>query len=292
MLQSGQIWATNVRFMNDVTELDYGIETVREVLNDYTKALAVRNPKLTVEFKRNCKNTILPMLDDVAKKTTQFAVCLCRNGNLLSQWRGYGASGGGYAVGFVTNQLTQFCAKPRVPPASHLPSAAVYLRKIIYDKKVQRTLIKSWLNALEKRIAFLRATRGSRMIDLWNDYSGHTLLFLIYQCLVSFKHPGFKEEEEWRFIQQGRIGDEDLCAEGFRSRSGKIVHYASLSRPAAADPEKNDKKQLAGMPISTITFGPTLDAVATERTLQLLIKNHMPAHRKIALVPSGIPFIT
>jgi hypothetical protein len=224
------------------------------------------------------------MLDDAEKKTTQFAFCLCSNGNLLSQWRGYGASGGGYAIGFVTKHLSQFGAKPRVPDLGYSPSAAVFVRRVIYDSNQQKALVRRWLAALARQTRAVRAASGSGILDFARDTSAQTINLLLYQCLVSFKHPGFQEEEEWRIIQQGRIGDVDICAEGFRSRAGRIVHYAALSH-------QNDRNRTHELPIATITFGPTLDPQATARALDLLVKNHASG-RKISIVPSGIPFIT
>src|SRR2546423_10494745 len=39
MLQGRQLWATNVRFMNDTSELAYGIRLVREVLQESSETI-------------------------------------------------------------------------------------------------------------------------------------------------------------------------------------------------------------------------------------------------------------
>ena len=69
MLQSHQIWATNVRFMNDRSELDYGIRLVRRVLEE-DEFVA----KLDWLGFTKIKATIQLMLDDAENKTTHFAI--------------------------------------------------------------------------------------------------------------------------------------------------------------------------------------------------------------------------
>jgi hypothetical protein len=287
MLQSRQMWATNVRFMNDTSELDYGIRLVREIFEEKE---FVDQPSANIRTAfRPYREGIFAMLDDAEQNTKHFAVSFCENENLLSQWRGYGQSGGGFALGLETQRLGEFAAE--IVPNSSVTSAeiGVFLRRVIYDRNSQQALVQSWVRALVKS---LESHRKATKVASDDERLFSSVARLLYECLVCFKHPGFHEEREWRLIQQGRVGNTDVTKVDFRARTGRIVSYTPLTfRPktAARTVESHDANTL---PLAAITYGPTLDPQAAERALRSLLESRGYVPGRVGIRPSGIPFTT
>lgn len=291
MLQAHQIWATNVRFMNDRSELDYGINLVSRAFEE--DELIAKLPRQDKPAFVKIKAIIQLMLDDAEKKTTHFAICFCEKENLLSQWRGYGQSGSGFALGFQTDRLGEFVAEPR--PGSNVrpeESVPVILRRVIYDEQAQKEFVRSWIRAIVKSIQFDRSINKPPQTEWPYTQLGMVVIRLLYECLVCFKHPGFYEEEEWRLIQQGRVGDQDVTRVDFRTRSGRIVSYTPLTFRSAADAPAGQRQERNILPIVAITYGPTLDPIGSERALRAFLASRAYDVDHIVIRPSGIPFTT
>src|SRR5205085_11962410 len=67
-----------------------------------------------------------------------YLACFCENGDLLSQWRGYGSVGGGYAAGFVAEHLG-------LVQYQNINKPEPIVQKVIYDSAVQRKITSKWL---------------------------------------------------------------------------------------------------------------------------------------------------
>jgi Protein of unknown function (DUF2971) len=161
-----------------------------------------------------------------------FGVCFCENPDLLRQWRGYPASGGGYAIGFDTAAI----------------AAGRFLRPIIYDEEAQRRTLRSLLTTQCELLP--QAAKES------DDYRKKCLLLAVQiatsslvDCAFAFKHPKFAEEAEWRLVRvmmrerEPPIGGTPL----FRVGGTGLLPYTPF------DLKSRDGRQ----PISEIIVGPS-----------------------------------
>ena len=283
MLQSRQLWATNVRFMNDTSEMAHGIELVRETFTTIEPEVVRRSSIRKLAFE-SARTAIDAMVTDAEKFTKHFAVSFCSDGNLLSQWRGYGQLGGGFAVGFASQDVGRYAAEILSSYQGNPKDLAVFLRKVEYKEDEQRDLVRGWIRFLVDTLAAVKDHRAMLDAELWTTGPAGVVARMIYECLVCFKHHGFAEEGEYRLIQQGRIGSEDVCKVAFRARSGRLVSYAPLTFEAQADARSNN------LPIKSITYGPTLDSQAAERAVRWLLENHRFDAEGVLIQASGIPF--
>jgi hypothetical protein len=186
------IWATDVRYMNDASELSYAAELITEVTTEVFEA--VSKPTF---------RDALPTGDGAGSVfemglVRPFAACFCEHPDLLSQWRGYRADDTGYAVGL---DLRQIASLGDLPPNT-------YLRKVVYGPDEQRGEVRkvaeTWLAACESIMA-------SRRLDP-SDLLPYPALWALQRALTEhhlcFKHPGFQEEQEWRLIKLVALKDE------------------------------------------------------------------------------------
>ncbi|MBP6517559.1 DUF2971 domain-containing protein [Shewanella sp.] len=133
----------------------------------------------------------------------QFHVCcFSKYSDLLSQWRGYGDSGAGVAIGFNKRKLEDRCAG--------LNSGTIHAEifDVIYNKREQNRFFKNVCNSIEKQINFnnLRA-----------------LPFIL-------KSPSFLEEGEVRLFMQvsARTYTESGLKIKYRVVNGNIITYTEF----------------------------------------------------------------
>jgi hypothetical protein len=140
---------------------------------------------------------------------TPFVTCFCENGNLLSQWRGYGGSGAGFALGFSRLWLSTQAA---------FDGAPCRLQKVIYSPDDQQRLIHHYLEG---------ATTVSRQFEVRDtgaQWFWSMAARTMGRLVVAFKDPVFTEENEWRLVSQAILVGE----RGYRQSGHRIVPYASI----------------------------------------------------------------
>ncbi len=116
--------ASDVRYMNDFRELRHGLDLLRERLRAETRA-DFESSDVEAVFELFADQLDVPLFDESAKHLRVFAACLCKKGDLLSQWRGYAGGVGGYAIGFRTDVLKDRVTALQLTPPAHGQSFGV-----------------------------------------------------------------------------------------------------------------------------------------------------------------------
>src|SRR3954469_8344806 len=80
ILSSGRIWATDLEYLNDSRELRYGLDLLRDAMLAHQAGKWSREVDFILGFR------------DVPPARRMMVTCYCEDGDLLGQWRGYGAS--------------------------------------------------------------------------------------------------------------------------------------------------------------------------------------------------------
>ena len=221
-----ELWASNAAFLNDATELLY----IQGVLED---VLA----ELETEYDDAVVGGFLALMSGVFDRLYSqgmevFVACFCEGRDLLSQWRGYPSSDGGYAIGFRDASLT----------------AAGFLLPVIYDEKTQREVLRSLLTAqcdLLPKIAGEPPGYQDKCLAL----SVQIGMWSLADCAFAFKHPKFAEEAEWRLVRV-TMGDREPpvgIAPMFRVRGRGLLPYTTFALTTTD----------ANKPISEIVVGPS-----------------------------------
>ena len=314
MLSTGRVWGTNVGFLNDPSEMHYAAQLIRNVMTEEVKQLKAEQPPAEekksgwrgmVDVYADSMSTSLPAWTESLLKTFEdqgdaYMTCFCARDNLLSQWRGYGATGSGYALGFDARQI-----------GTPAPAAGgVLLRRVIYKPKAQIEIVRNWVReffrlgqslvqAMREQIPeqsvpatnfmyHLFTAPGIALSVIGRAATNKQLLAqgqqvftkFLAECLICFKDPAYQEEEEWRVIQNGQN-----AGIKFRPSGPRVVPYIEL----ALTPLTDDKPD-ARLPLKSITYGPTLEPAVTEKSLAMLLEHHKYNQPAIEIKRSGIPF--
>jgi hypothetical protein len=112
-----------------------------------------------------------------------FATCFCESGDLLSQWRSYGRSGG-YALGFSAERLT----------ATSLGEDATETQLVLSKVAYGEIEAARHLEALQKELASQSP---------WGLHGARSHMFVLQRVMAELarvKDPSWHEEQEWRLI--------------------------------------------------------------------------------------------
>jgi hypothetical protein len=192
ILTHHELWASDCQLLNDGTELSYA----RDFFFAEVKKLKLK-PLMDGGYR-----VAGPSLD----MFKVFIACFCEEGDLLSQWRGYGIDQG-YALGFNTAQLQALGFGEVVQVQYGITDPSKYFAQEIKDA------------------AEPSAHPG---VSEW-----HASEFLLPR-LASVKHPSFKEECEWRILKQLPIYELKQPGTNIRYRISDMgpIAYMVISFPS------------------------------------------------------------
>ncbi len=256
---SRSLRATNLRFMNDAKELSHAWKLMRGVLAEAKEKAAL--------------SAQLDLIDEIERATSTewagypdfYSVSFTANGDLLSQWRGYGSSGGGYAIGFDPAGLIQ--------PSSPHPQPKRFLHRVIYDEDIQLRFLRSAADAMLALFATVDPSESdvtksrARVFSAMGELVGFAF---------GFKDPAWAEEQEWRAVHVRPNGD--MAGIEFRPDSGIAMPYISLAM--GTDPEGR-------LPIRRIVQGPRVNSDIATRSLESLLTAN--GYSDVDITVSSVP---
>jgi hypothetical protein len=259
ILGSCMLRATNVFYMNDTREVTYA----REIMLEEIYFRKGKYPDPADEFLERVEIGL--RFGEMISQP--HIACFCDDeagDDLLSQWRGYASTGGGYALGFRSASL-----------ASHGPKTP--LRKVIYDETMQRKLIGDTLDDFWMALSVVAPSFSSSTAKLGlaiGDFADAIAPFLD-EYVACFKHPKFEVEKEWRLIQRVvpfKTADPKLVTvkhAEFRVARGMLVPYVEFD---VGEQDPNDR--LWRLPLEQITIGPTRHPMQAENSLKQILNKH------------------
>lgn len=266
ILESRCFWASRIHFLNDTQEFKYSFDILKKVISEFLerlpkKALPPRTPGQD-EWLRLFYDTINGMYleSDLLVKTPVCVFSFSPRGDLLSQWRGYCPSGGGYSIGFRTELLIPW-----------LETKKLSLEPCIYDITEQEAIIRNEIirkgDNLIKRVTFQPEDFEKIMRELLFEF------FWEFSRIASkLKHPAFYEECEWRIISE----PVDNKYMSFTIRKSMFLPYLSINF-----------SDIKSFPIDKIIIGPAPEQyLARLSLLGFLLKNGL----KIPIKESSTPY--
>jgi hypothetical protein len=253
IINTAELWATKVQYMNDATEFNLALSMARQILDDRIGATLIGTPITAYAQLRDS----LTGLEDI----NIFAACFCEDGDLLSQWRGYADAGGGSSIGFDSYVLTEAAS-----------CDGFTLGKCIYDTSIQRTIV---THAIEHCLQDEQAVPSQRQ---WGFHG--PLADVLFRYGAFFKDPSFAEEKEWRLVSPTiNFRHDRIC---FRAGRSTITPYYKLSI-----------KRDGCLPIGHIIVGPCphMDLAKSAVTAALMQQGmHGPLRGQEIVFGSKIPF--
>lgn len=177
ILSSKEIRFSDCRYLNDFREISYGVDIVKGLIDEKLKEVAsLKKRKILLERR------LLRLQEkmDASRFPNNYIFCLCENGNLLSQWRGYSRESCPVALKIKINKAGKQSKR-----------VTTYLFKVIYDKKIQHKLVSA---IIENHLKIKFKDSVQEFLHL------SSVLWGLYIATIYFKDASFQEEKEWRYV--------------------------------------------------------------------------------------------
>lgn len=255
IVDSGVLWASDLRYMNDSAELLHASDLMREEVR-HQIAEGHDHPSLL--------NQLLEWMEyRVSDGHMVFAASFRSNGNLLSQWRGYSSVGKGVSLGFDPQYVTQ-CARQQ----------GFQVGRCIYDPEQQRDIIRSILDGVVQLAIDNPEVSANDYQQLFERVESDLL-----RIASILKHPSFREEEEWRIVSPA-ITDYTSSRVHFREGTSMLVPFTRFNLFSVNG---------CRVPMHHLFLGPTPNAKISMHSLQMYLRKHSiePSH---GITYCDIPF--
>ncbi|MBB2905816.1 hypothetical protein FHR76_002198 [Rhizobium sp. RAS22] len=209
IIANDQLWASNIRFLNDKREMEFGLNEAVKFLENQEKQIEKFTSAHGVlrTAKRSIQSKGIP---------SAFACCFCTSKDSLSQWRGYTNGGQGVAITFEVGDLER-----------HFSDFNAVMAEVAYGEDATKKRLNDEFEKL-----FL-GTGGDLFSDGWP--SAENLEALILTLSPQFKHKSFEDEREWRLIVNEPKKQTDL---EFRTKEHVLVPYLKLGEKGVPLPIK------------------------------------------------------
>jgi hypothetical protein len=192
IMTNRKLWASDCRYLNDGAELLYAYKF----------------------FLTELEKLKLPPIDDggysvpssVFEDFRMFISCFCENGDLLSQWLGYGANQG-YSLGFDLKELRALNKCEIIPVQYGILNPSKYFKKELAEAPI---------------------ISNHPAIYAWHASSR------ILPKLASVKNPAFSEEHEWRLLKKLSVEELKRPNIDLKFRPSKMgpISYLEIDFPA------------------------------------------------------------
>lgn len=240
IVESGHLRASDIRYMNDSTELRHTLELMREHITRRVIAGTDR-PSLLNQLLDWLSHRIVggPML---------FGASFRANGNLLSQWRGYSVHGKGVSLGFDPWHILT-CARRQ-----HFQ-----VGRCVYDPARQKALIEEVVDAVER---YADEAEHAGRDEAANQGIFEMIEGRLLRLAAILKHPAFEEEQEWRIVSPVINDPADLSVH-FREGVSMLVPWYAF--------DLRESEDRASMGLDHVYLGPTGNIDLSMNSLALFL---------------------
>jgi Protein of unknown function (DUF2971) len=250
IIREKEIWATHTQHLNDRSE--------------YLHALGMTSHALDRKIRREKDTTRKALLVDMRQviegnESMNVAVCsFSEDRDSLSQWRAYGSSASGFAIGIAGKSL-----------ADAVNREQFHLVQCLYKEREQARLMESLINlVLEENLQSRREED-----DL---IKGGNLRAYLHRFAPIIKNACFSEEKEWRIISHPLSCRNKRYT--YRQGSSMIIPYY---RFPLADEGGN-------LHINEIIVGPTIHVQQSMGSVDSFLVSQ--GLRNVPVTASGVPY--
>ncbi|HCH1028475.1 TPA: DUF2971 domain-containing protein [Vibrio parahaemolyticus] len=206
ILGCNELWATKIQHLNDDNEYQLAFEIAEKYIDELLKNES--DPAEEFRLKRFKGNFYT---------ISNLNVCVCSlstEGDLLSQWRGYSNSLGGYSIGFDADVLEKSAEKE-----------GFKLRQCIYDREEQERVVNDIIdNILRKYKGTDVGQQEDFLLECASDCADE-LCDKLAEISPIIKDRSFKEEGEWRLISKAGINFKNL---DFRAGASMLTPFYKI----------------------------------------------------------------
>ena len=286
ILDSGEIWATHYRFLNDMAEQKEGAALLYSFLDE-----------TSLKFTKLFRSEIENMYDIQLTQMQLFIVSFSEGsadtdgGDRLSQWRGYSPGRAGYSLGFdgslLRTKAESLMEKTVLPVflcqciySTEMKDEIKRKIKSIFEEKVESKLevfSRKWAKIYRENVEMYQMKRNMRIRE-FREIAFAPLRNEFREWCARLKHEGFIEEREWRLACYVHEKVTDLEFIQFRDR--QYGHTPNIQVPLGLSDSDS--------PLKRIVVGPSQNQDQAVISLKIdLVKRGIHG---VDVIDSKIPY--
>lgn len=190
ILESRTLWFSNVLFMNDPLDTQYGLKFLSEylinrIVNHELEGLTLNYYHKVVEYLR-----IGDFATRLVNRTYAFSMTLKYDD--LNQYRNYADGGRGFCIGVSENLLSEILEKTNEESGR----GNFDFRRIIYEPLEQNEILDKVCNEFDESIKRM----NFESTDIIAASIARCIAEFLFYVVSSFKQPGFRDESEYRVV--------------------------------------------------------------------------------------------
>jgi hypothetical protein len=221
IVRSQVLWASDVRYMNDASELHHALGLLTAEINHRIANNDVHTPLL--------QHLVAWLEHRFNQGHMLFAASFRASGNLLSQWRGYSTIGKGVSLGFHPEHISEWANQQHFQ-----------IGQCIYQLTEQQQLVTQVIDA----ICQMALPEEELFLAIESD---------LLRLAVLLKHPSFREEDEWRVVLPMPNHAQDSRIK-FREGSAMLKPYTEFALHSSNQPMALEHVYLGPTPDSTLSM--------------------------------------
>lgn len=289
IMTSGCLWASNIHFLNDRREYEDGRQICLQVIKGYTEETISPAARRELGLLYSLIEENRP--DNIMNWSVEniFSTSFCKEGDLLSQWRGYGQNSG-VAIGFDLQALRgaviipeskyRFIRDHKISfrtiedshnsPSLQIPSEAKWVQvEYSFERKQAhfKDMLKNFLTFLDSEDGY--KNREAKTPEYFANLHAH-LLRMMFPIM---KNEGFQEENECRMI--ANYTEDDMIDISYRTAGGLLVPYVNfrLLDGSGAPFE-------TVLPVKKIIVGPGQEQEMTAKSIRYFLTHQAEEEQK------------
>jgi len=277
IIQNKEVWLRNTQGMNDYSEVQHGLDClIKAYRNDDPRN---RLKPILEEIYPGSVKKLEAMFNGWAPHFLDDTYIACISEHLpdedqygrLSMWRAYGRN---RAVAILLNTEALFDEGE--------PLKATISKVSYWDSAKFMEEFFSFSDRMENNIPFLRSLDENTVL--------HYIFTLFQHLTINVKHPGFKEEREWRISYTPVYRKSDIMTSKIVSIGGmpQEVHIIPLRKYS----EDSDSGATIAELVKKIILGPNDDQNLLKKTFIKLLRNAGCEEPEMKIHASGIPLRT
>jgi len=277
IVEGKSIWATDIRFLNDVKEFNHGLDLAEKIVEDASDGVV--RFLATQMFKEIRQSDIF-----VGRGLQVCVSSFSKEADLLSQWRGYCPDGRGVCIGFRPDFVSSYVGNGSYSVFAPCEYDEEKQKEIVseatYDLiEMARDAVKMGFPAEESRdIAKLtnidesdepeeanrlRQEITNRFSSKYKDV-GPDLFRKLFLASALLKDKAFKEEVEWRLVLPALSNAKKFGPYEWQFRASKssLIPYIPVSI----------KTQKGNIEITEVIVGPSPDKDLAMRSVERFLE--------------------
>ncbi len=269
IVESGYLYAANIRYIKNDISFSYTIEMVREELKRQIKSL---KRLLKKEGRTDVPEKKIRLLNELIKRLASleqfhiFIISFSQDSDLSSSWQDYCPGGIGLSIGFDTERLT-YLAKRQ----------GFKLVGCNHNKTEQERIVNALVSESIEKIK--PDSKNASEWPLTLNTTADEFALKTIQMAAIFKHPSCSEKSEWRLFSMPIPILPTNSSIRFRGGESMLIPCLEFMLADKKDGEP---------PIKKIIIGPTTDKKLSRNSLELFMSAN--ALKSCSILYSQIPY--